>query len=58
MPLLVMEKFCDFFTLRPFYLITTLTYVLRNNVDLVFPVESVLVEKQNWYKLNFLALQI
>ena len=27
----VMEKFCDFSTLRPFDLITTLTYVLMYN---------------------------
>ena len=27
----VMEKFCDFFTLRPSDLITTLTYVLMDN---------------------------
>ena len=26
-----MEKFCDFFTLRPSDLITTLTYVLKDN---------------------------
>jgi hypothetical protein len=26
-----MEKFCDFFTLRPSDLITTLTYVLMDN---------------------------
>ena len=31
----VMEKFCDFFTLRPFDLIITLTYVLMETFVLV-----------------------
>ena len=31
MHLSVMEKFCDFFTLRPFDLNTTLIYVLMDN---------------------------
>ena len=29
--LYVIEKFCDFFTLRPSGLITTLTYILMDN---------------------------
>ena len=29
--LYVIEKFCDFFTLRPSDLITTLTYILMDN---------------------------
>ena len=31
MPFYVMEKFCDFFTLRPSDLFITLTYVLMDN---------------------------
>ena len=36
MHLYVMEKLCDFFTLRSYDLNTTLTYVLMDNFVLVF----------------------
>ena len=58
----VMEKFCDFFTLRPSDLITTLTYVLIYNFCPCFSIFHLLLGRHMkfiiWISTTFLYIYI